>query len=142
MKNLQRLAITGCERITNNATKFIGTYCTKLRRLNLRDCCHISDMGLLHIVKNSPDIRGIELSGTSVTNIGICSVSDYCCHLKSLILSRCRKLTGEGFDSITEAFKQLEYLNISSNYEGITDKGIQILVRNFWRYTQRQVNQP
>ena len=129
VKNLQSLQIIGCERITNDAIKLIGMHCAKLRYLNLRDCFHISDMGLLHIVKNSPNIRGMELTGTCVTNIGICSVSDYCHHLKILIISRCRKLTGEGFGFITEAFKNLEYLNMSANYEGITDKGIQILTR-------------
>ena len=129
IKRIQYLKIVGCDRITNDALKYIGTYCDRLEYLNLKDCFHISDTGLLFIVKKSPAIKFLELSGTCISNIGICIISQYCPDLKSMIISRCRKLTGEGFQAAKEGFKCLEHLDISSNHERMTDKGIIILVQ-------------
>ena len=129
LREVHDIRIVGCERITNDSLKHIGTYSKKLIYLNLEDCFHVSDEGLLHILKSCTNIKSLNLSGTCVTNINMCSISVYCRYLKSLKVARCRKLTGEGFGGTTEDFRYLEYLNISSNYEGITDKGIQILVR-------------
>ena len=129
LREIHDIRIIGCERITNDSLKHIGIYSNKLINLNLEDCFHVSDEGLLHILKSCTDIKSLDLSGTCVTNIGMCSISVYCRYLKSLKVARCRKLTGEGFGGTTEDFRYLEYLDISSNYEGITDKGIQILVR-------------
>ena len=129
MKRIQYFKIIGCDRITNDALKYIGMQCDKLEYLNLKDCFHISDTGLYNVVKKSPAIKYLELSGTCISNIGICLISQYCPNLKSMIISRCRKLTGEGFQDAQEGFKCLENLNISSNHERMTDKGIAILVQ-------------
>ena len=129
MKRIQYFKIIGCDRITNNALKYIGMQCDKLEYLNLKDCFHISDTGLFYIIKKSPAIKYLELSGTCISNIGICLISQYCPDLKSMIISRCRKLTCEGFQDAQQGFKCLEHLNISSNHERMTDKGIVILVQ-------------
>ena len=129
MKRIQYFKIIGCDRITNDALKYIGMQCVKLEYLNLKDCFHISDTGLFCIIKTSPAIKYLELSGTCISNVGICLISQYCPDLKSMIISRCRKLTCEGFQDAQEGFKCLEHLNISSNHERMTDKGIVILVQ-------------
>ena len=129
MRKIHGINLCGCDRITNDALNYIGMYSEKLKYINLTDCLNISDKGLLDIIKYCPAIEYLDLSSTLVTNIGICSTSHYCRGLLSLSISQCMKLTCEGFVDTTEGFKNLEKLNLSSNYERITDKGISILAR-------------
>ena len=128
LTNLISLQVNKCERITNHAMAFICKWSTKLQYLSLDECTNISDTGILHTVKCCPEIHTIKLCGTSITKLGVCSISEYCLKIKVLLLQECKRICSEDFGDISKKFKCLEELDISSNGEFITDKAIQTLV--------------
>ena len=130
LQNLRSLQITKCENVTNYAMNLIGFHCKRLEYLAIQDCTYINDTGIMNIVKNCPLIKEFNLSGTNVTKLGVCSISDYCSEIKVLTLTRCKNINDEDLGCISKTFKVLETLDISSNWERITDKGIQLMARS------------
>ena len=131
LKQMRILEFKQCMHITNQLMEFIGLYCTQLEFLAIKDCINITDAGVLGIVQRCNRIQVFQLNGASVTKLGVCSISEYCYNLKALVISDCKKMYCEDLGDVSKTFKRLKYLDISSNWERISDKGIQLLAKNY-----------
>lgn len=131
LKQMRILEFKQCMHITNPLMEFISLYCTQLEFLAIKNCNNITDAGVLGIVKRCSRIQVFQLNGASVTKLGVCSISEYCYNLKVLVISNCKKIYCEDLGDVSKTFKRLKYLDISSNWERISDKGIQLLAKNY-----------
>ena len=131
LKQIRILEFKQCKHITNQLMEFISLRCTHLEFLAIKDCINITDAGVLGIVQRCSDIQVFQLNGASVTKLGVCSISEYCYKLKALVISDCKKIYCEDLGDVSKTFKKLKYLDISSNWERISDKGIQLLAKNY-----------
>ena len=131
LKQIRILEFKQCKHITNQLMEFISLCCTQLEFLAIKDCINITDAGVLGIVQRCSDIQVFQLNGASVTKLGVCSISEYCYKLKVLVISDCKKIYCEDLGDVSKTFKKLKYLDISSNWERISDKGIQLLAKNY-----------
>ena len=131
LKQMRILEFKQCMHITNQLMEFISLYCTQLEFLAIKDCINITDAGVLGIVQRCSRIQVFQLNGASVTKLGVCSISEYCYNLKVLVISDCKKIYCEDLGDLSKTFKRLKYLDISSNWERISDKGIQLLAKNY-----------
>ena len=131
LKRIRILEFKQCKHITNQLMEFISLCCTQLEFLAIKDCINITDAGVLGIVQRCSDIQVFQLNGASVTKLGVCSISEYCYKLKVLVISDCKKIYCEDLGDVSKTFKKLKYLDISSNWERISDKGIQLLAKNY-----------
>ncbi|CAF0811974.1 unnamed protein product [Adineta steineri] len=139
LKHLRVLNVADCLLISDTGIKFLteGACQNRLRELNLTNCMRISDSSITNLLRRCKrlaylklcyldkitengleligqmeqliliDLTGTQTSDTTLKNLG------YSGHLRSVILSSCRKITDLGLTKFTTACPNLEHLNLS-----------------------------
>lgn len=77
--NLQTLEIRGCFLVTSFGLACIAMNCKQLSRLDLKKCYNIDDSGMVPLAHFSQNLRQINLSYTSVTDVGLLSLAGISC---------------------------------------------------------------
>ncbi|RDX89506.1 F-box/LRR-repeat protein 3, partial [Mucuna pruriens] len=90
--NLKALEIRGCILVTSIGLAAIAMNCRQLSRLDIKKCYNIDDAGMIALAHFSQDLRQINLSYSSVTDVGLLSLASISClqsftvlHLQGLV---------------------------------------------------------
>ncbi|XP_027334595.1 F-box/LRR-repeat protein 3 isoform X1 [Abrus precatorius] len=89
---LKTLEIRGCLLVTSIGVAAIAMNCKQLSRLDIKKCYNIDDSGMLPLAHFSQNLRQINLSYSSVTDVGLLSLASISClqsftvlHLQGLV---------------------------------------------------------
>lgn len=77
--NLQTLEIRGCLLVTSIGLASIAMNCRQLNRLDIKKCYNIDDSGMIPLSHFSQNLRQINLSYSSVTDVGLLSLAGIPC---------------------------------------------------------------
>ncbi|XP_061375828.1 F-box/LRR-repeat protein 3 isoform X1 [Gastrolobium bilobum] len=90
--NLKTLEIRGCLLVTSIGLAAIAMNCKQLRRLDIKKCYNIDDSGMIPLAHFSQNLRQINLSYSSITDVGLLSLASISClqsftmlHLQGLV---------------------------------------------------------
>jgi F-box/leucine-rich repeat protein 13 len=139
LKQLRVLNVADCLLISDTGIKALteGTCQYRLRELNLTNCMRISDGSMMNLLRrckrlaylklcyldqiteNGLELIGqmeqlilIDLTGTQISDTSLKTLGNSG-HLRSVILSSCRKITDLGLTKFATSCPSLEYLNLS-----------------------------
>ncbi|CAJ2656117.1 unnamed protein product [Trifolium pratense] len=93
--NLQTLEIRGCLLVTSIGLASISMNCKQLSRLDIKKCYNIDDSGMIPLAHFSQNLRQINLSYSSVTDVGLLSLAGICC-LQNFTLLHLQGLSPQG----------------------------------------------
>ncbi|XVF55013.1 hypothetical protein PTKIN_Ptkin06aG0002200 [Pterospermum kingtungense] len=83
---LKTLESRGCSLITSLGLTAIAVGCKELTKLDVKKCHNIDDAGMLSLAHFSQNLRQINLSQSSVTDIGLLSLASISCLQNTTIL--------------------------------------------------------
>ncbi|KAK7390271.1 hypothetical protein VNO78_25570 [Psophocarpus tetragonolobus] len=90
--NLKILEIRGCLLVASIGLAAIAMNCRQLSRLDIKKCYNIDDSGMIPLAHFSQNLRQINLSYSSVTDVGLLSLASISClqsftvlHLQGLV---------------------------------------------------------
>ncbi|KAL3536581.1 hypothetical protein ACH5RR_005042 [Cinchona calisaya] len=92
---LNTLEIRGCPLITSLGLAAIAVGCRQLNKLDIKKCHSIDDAGMIPLAHFSQNLRQINLSYTSVTDVGLLSLASISC-LQSMTILHLKGLTTSG----------------------------------------------
>ena len=110
--------LSNCPNVGEEGFVALGTHCTALRDLQLEDCPGVTDGMLKAIAQHNSVIRSLRMSPASA-------------YLDSMGIAR---VTDEGIGAFVLARKDL--LKRISLTEGVTDRGVRLVVENCPRLKQ------
>eukprot|EP01094_Clydonella_sp_ATCC50884_P022640 TRINITY_DN5252_c0_g1_i2.p1 TRINITY_DN5252_c0_g1~~TRINITY_DN5252_c0_g1_i2.p1 ORF type:complete len:742 (-),score=340.14 TRINITY_DN5252_c0_g1_i2:296-2359(-) len=130
MYNLQRLDLTHCLHVTDDALHSISHLCPNLLELNLTQCEVITDAGLAHIAERGHALRRIVLAKClQVTDTSICALARACPDLTSVVLRQCN-VSDVAMRDIARYCPGLRELDLTA-CEGVTDATVSLFSRLF-----------
>ena len=89
----------------------------KLKGINLTACRHLSDNGVVPLVKYQTSLEMLKLACVELTNTSLTAIGKYLSHLKVLDLNSCRQITNGVMSSVKGLMLSLESLNFYSCYQ-------------------------
>ncbi|KAL3531628.1 hypothetical protein ACH5RR_005149 [Cinchona calisaya] len=92
---LNTLESRGCPLITSLGLAAIAVGCKQLNKLDIKKCHNIDDAGMIPLAHFSQNLRQINLSYTSVTDVGLLSLASVSC-LQSMTILHLEGLTPSG----------------------------------------------
>lgn len=85
----------GCPLITSVGLAAIAVGCRQLTKLDIKKCYNIDDTGMIPLAHFSQNLRQINLSYSSVTDVGVLSLASISC-LQSMTILHTKGLTPSG----------------------------------------------
>lgn len=85
----------GCPLITSVGLAAIAVGCRQLTKLDIKKCYNIDDTGMIPLAHFSQNLRQINLSYSSVTDVGVLSLASISC-LQSMTILHMKGLTPSG----------------------------------------------
>ncbi|XVE76636.1 hypothetical protein DITRI_Ditri12bG0189400 [Diplodiscus trichospermus] len=92
---LKALESRGCSLITSLGLTAIAVACKELNKLDIKKCHNIDDAGMLPLSHFSQNLRQINLSHSSVTDVGLLSLASISC-LQNITILHVKGLTPSG----------------------------------------------
>ncbi|XP_027177174.1 F-box/LRR-repeat protein 3 [Coffea eugenioides] len=92
---LNTLESRGCTLITSLGLAAIAVGCKQLNKLDIKKCHNIDDAGMIPLAHFSQNLRQINFSYTSVTDVGLLSLASISC-LQSMTILHLKGLTPSG----------------------------------------------
>ncbi|XP_011363511.1 F-box/LRR-repeat protein 13 [Pteropus vampyrus] len=108
---IRELNLSNCINLGDASIVKLSERCPNLNYLSLRNCEHLTDLGIEYIV-NIPNLVSVDLSGTDISNEGLMILSRHR-KLKDLSLSECYKITDIGIQAFCKGSLILEHLDVS-----------------------------
>ncbi|KAK2981781.1 hypothetical protein RJ640_010298 [Escallonia rubra] len=158
---LNTLETRGCPLITSLGLAAIAVGCKQLAKLDIKKCYNINDAGMIPLAHFSQNLRQINLSYSSVTDVGLLSLASISC-LQSMTILHLKGLTPSGLAAallacggltkvkLQESFKSLlprllfEHLEARGCVFQWRDKAFQIIIemalRSTFYYLQAEVD--
>lgn len=123
MNKITELDLSHCHNISNNSTKVISKL-LNLRKLSLRDCENITDIGISELVSTDlvERLSAIDLSECHITTVSVILLSK-CPNLKGIGLSRCFDISDVGLMEISRMCLDMQIVWIDQCSK-ITDEGL------------------
>lgn len=87
--------IRGCPLVTSFGLAAIAVGCKQLTKLDIKKCYLIDDLGMVPLAHFSQNLRQINLSYSSVTDVGLLTLASFSC-LQSLTILHIKGLTPSG----------------------------------------------
>ncbi|GJR68409.1 leucine-rich repeat, cysteine-containing subtype protein [Tanacetum coccineum] len=128
LKNsLRDLDLSECDRISDAGIFYLKELCC-LTYVNLSKCgVNVTDTGVVALVRRNPNFKILDLSWlSSITNISLCEIASKCLKLKSMSLSGCEAISGEGL-CVFAHHPTLRYLDLDSCH-GISLEDVKLVV--------------
>ncbi|XP_040827156.1 dynein regulatory complex subunit 6 [Ochotona curzoniae] len=110
-QRLRELNLNHCVHVGDDSVIRLAERCPNLNYLSLRNCEHLTDLGIENIV-NIFSLVSVDLSGTVISNEGLILLSRHK-KLKELSLSDCSKFTDVGIQIFCKSSRNLEHLDVS-----------------------------
>nr|XP_043620459.1 F-box/LRR-repeat protein 3 [Erigeron canadensis] len=95
---LNTLESRGCLRITSLGLKAIAIRCKQLTKLDIKKCKNVNDSGMIPLAHFSQNLRQINLSYTSVTDVGLLYLASLGC-LQSMTILHMEGITPSGLSA-------------------------------------------
>ncbi|KAI3441434.1 uncharacterized protein J3R85_002345 [Psidium guajava] len=115
-KRLNTLEIRGCPLITSLGLAAIAVRCRQLNKLDIKKCCNIDDAGMIPLAHFSQNLRQINLSYTSVTDVGLLSLASISC-LQSITILHLNGLTPSGLAAALLACGGLTKVKLQASFK-------------------------
>lgn len=81
--------VAASDEVTDSTLRIIATHCTKLKKISLSRCIHITDVGLTALAHGCNALQEIVLECCPITDKTTHSLAKYCHRLEKLDLSDC-----------------------------------------------------
>ena len=125
VKNHPRLQTVkvGGTKLKNKSVIALGKSCPHLETVYLHNCAGVGDRGVTALVQCCTDLKALDLSGTSVTDISALKIADCCPSLEIINLSRVSSLSDDGLMRIASTCTALESIVVACDpdcYPGST----------------------
>lgn len=115
---LNTLETRGCPLITSFGLAAIAVGCKKLSKLDIKKCHNINDAGMLPLAHFSQNLRQINLSYSSVTDVGLLSLASISC-LQSLTILHLNGLTPGGLGAAMLACGGLAKVKLQASFRSL-----------------------
>ncbi|XP_047307705.1 F-box/LRR-repeat protein 3-like [Impatiens glandulifera] len=115
---LNTLEIRGCSFITSTGLAAIAMGCRNLTKLDIKKCCSIDDAGMITLAHFSQYLRLINLSYSSVTDIGLLSLASISC-LQSLTILHWKGLSANGLATALLACGGLTKVKLHTSFKSL-----------------------
>ncbi|KAK4396062.1 F-box/LRR-repeat protein 3 [Sesamum angolense] len=126
-KDLKKLDITCCRKITHVSLAHITNSCTSLVSLKMESCTFISAEAFVLIGQRCQLLEELDLTDNEIDDEGLKSISR-CSRLSSLKLGICLNITDQGLIHIGLCCSKLKELDLYRS-AGITDSSISAIAR-------------
>ncbi|OAY24233.1 F-box/LRR-repeat protein 3 isoform X1 [Manihot esculenta] len=119
--NLRALEIRGCRRVSSEGLSAIATGCRKLMVLDLKKCFNINDNAMLPLAQFSKNLKQINLSYCSVTDVGLLALTGFNC-LQNMTILHLRGLTPNGLAAALLACGGLTKVKLQASFKPLLPK--------------------
>ncbi|KAK4833719.1 hypothetical protein QYF36_009963 [Acer negundo] len=106
----------GCPLITSLGLAAIAVGCRQLAKLDIKKCHNVDDVGMLPLAHFSQNLRQINLSYSSVTDVGLLSLASISC-LQSLTILHVKGLTPRGLAAALLACGGLTKVKLQASFK-------------------------
>ncbi|KAJ4704322.1 F-box/LRR-repeat protein 3 [Melia azedarach] len=108
----------GCHLITSLGLAAIAVGCRQLTKLDIKWCHNINDVGMLPLAHFSQNLRQINLSYTSVTDVGLLSLASISC-LQNMTILHLTGLTPGGLAAALLACGGLTKVKLQASFKSL-----------------------
>lgn len=115
---LNTLESRGCPLITSVGLAAIAGGCKLLTKLDIKKCYNINDSGMIQLAHFSHYLRQINLSFSSVTDVGLLSLANISC-LQSLTMLHVKGLTPGGLAAALLACRGLTKVKLQASFKSL-----------------------
>lgn len=115
---LNTLESRGCPLITSLGLAAIAVGCKQLTKLDIKKCNNIDDAGMIPLAHFSQNLRQINLSYTSVTDVGLLTLASVSC-LQSMTILHLKGLTPSGLLAALLACGGLTKVKLQSSFRSL-----------------------
>ena len=113
-----------------------GHHCHDLIQIDLSHCEHITDIGVMYLINQFPNLTRVNLSNTYITDESIVHLTTCCHKLRSLNLEGCQRLTDKSILSLLMCSCLIE-LNVKYVLNICVDNVSYLYKRMFVEYGHR-----
>ncbi|XP_021861299.1 F-box/LRR-repeat protein 3 [Spinacia oleracea] len=113
---LSTLECRGCPLMTSLGIAAIAVGCKHLTKLDIKKCYNINDFGVLPLAHFSQNLKEINMSCTSITDVGLLSLSSISC-LQSMTILHLKGLSPRGLASALLACGGLTKVKLHSSFK-------------------------
>ncbi|KAH6798279.1 RNI-like superfamily protein [Perilla frutescens var. hirtella] len=118
---LNTLESRGCPLITPVGLEAVSMGCKQLSKLDIKKCHNIDDAGMISLAHFSQNLKQINLSYTSVTDVGLLSLASISC-LQSMTILHPRGLTPRGLAAALLACGGLTKVKLEASFKSLLPK--------------------
>ena len=115
--SLKNLDISRSDMTDEILLKFSQIPELKLQGINLTACKHLTDNGVVSLIKYQTSLEVLKLACVDITNTTLASIGKYMQQLRVLDLNSCRQLTDGALSSVKRLLINLKSLNLYSCYQ-------------------------
>ncbi|PIN19691.1 hypothetical protein CDL12_07619 [Handroanthus impetiginosus] len=115
---LNTLESRGCPLITSLGLTAIAVGCKQLSKLDIKKCHNIDDKGMIPLAHFTQNLKQINLSYTSVTNVGLLSLASISC-LQSITVLHMNGLTPSGLAAALLACGGLTKVKLQTSFKSL-----------------------
>lgn len=108
----------GCPYITSLGLAAIAVGCKQLAKLDIKKCHNINDAGMIPLAHFSQNLRQINLSYSSVTDVGLLSLASISC-LQSMTILHLKGLTASGLAAALLACGGLTKVKLQASFKSL-----------------------
>ncbi|KAK9734331.1 hypothetical protein RND81_04G132200 [Saponaria officinalis] len=116
--NLNTLECRGCPLISSLGIAAMAVGCKQLTKLDIKKCYNINDFGIIPLAHFSQNLRNINLSYTSVTDVGLLSLASISC-LQSMTILHLKGLSPRGLAGALLACGGLTKVKLHSSFRSL-----------------------
>ncbi|GMP51397.1 hypothetical protein CsSME_00017642 [Camellia sinensis var. sinensis] len=115
---LNTLESRGCTLVTSLGLAAIAVGCKQLTKLDIKKCYKINDAGMIPLAHFSQNLRQINLSYSSVTDVGLLSLASISC-LQSMTILHLKELTPSGLAAALLACGGLTKVKLLASFKSL-----------------------
>ncbi|KAF7825472.1 F-box/LRR-repeat protein 3 [Senna tora] len=115
---LKRLEIRGCPLVTSVGLAAIAKKCKQLTRLDIKKCYNIDDSGMICLAHFSQNLRQINMSYSSITDLGLLSLARLSC-LQNFSVLHSQGLTPRGLVAALMACGGLKKVKLHLSFRSL-----------------------
>jgi F-box and leucine-rich repeat protein GRR1 len=113
---IKRLNLSPIAKEANDGSMKPLGLCTKLERLTLNNCVHLTDSPLMDILASNPRIQALDMSQLqNITDISIGVVAQTCSRLQGLIIAGCKRVTDASMVPLSQNCKLLRRVSCGAS---------------------------
>lgn len=122
---LNTLELRGCSQVSNYGLVSIALGCKELVKLDIKKCYDITDVGMVPLAHLCRRLRQINLSYSSVTDIGLLALTSISC-LQSMTILHLSGLTPNGLATALLAFGGLQKVKLHISFKSLISQQLMI----------------